>query len=75
MENHSAGVQAYIEQGRQIMEREQKQRETMRRKKFDTIAVHGLYDMQSALASQGSIIEPAYLSTAQHYADSDHMGA
>jgi O-acetylhomoserine/O-acetylserine sulfhydrylase-like pyridoxal-dependent enzyme len=75
MDAYSPGVQAYIEQGRQIMEREQNQRSTMRRKKFDTIAVHGLYDMQSALANQGSIIEPAFLSTAQHFADSDHMEA
>jgi O-acetylhomoserine/O-acetylserine sulfhydrylase-like pyridoxal-dependent enzyme len=75
MDSYSPGVQAYIEQGRQIMEREQNQRSAMRRKKFDTIAVHGLYDMQAAMANQGSIIEPAFLSTAQHFADSDHMEA
>ena len=75
MDSYPPGVQAYIEQGRQIMEREQNQRSTMRRKKFDTIAVHGLYDMQAAMANQGSIIEPAFLSTAQHFADSDHMEA
>ena len=75
MEPYTPGVQAYIEQGRQMLEREQNQRIIMRRKKFDTIAVHGLYDMQAALANQGSIIEPAFLSTAQHYTDSDHMEA
>ena len=75
MENYTPGVQAFIEQGRQIMEREQQQRALMRKKKFDTIAVHGLYDMQAALESQGSIIEPAYLSTAQHFTNSDHMEA
>ena len=75
MEPYSPGVQAYIEQGRQVMEREQNQRATMRRKKFDTIAVHGLYDMQSALENQGSIIEPAFLATAQHFTNSDHMEA
>ena len=75
MENYSPGVQAYIEQGRQMMEREARQRAVMRAKKFDTIAVHGLYDMQAALESQGSIIEPAYLTTAQHFASSDHMEA
>ena len=75
MENYTPGVQAFIEQGRQIMEREQQQRTLMRKKKFDTIAVHGLYDMQAALESQGSIIEPAYLSTAQHFTNSDHMEA
>ncbi len=75
MDSYSLSVQAYIEQGRQIMERDQKQRSLMRGKKFDTIAVHGLYDMQSALANQGSIIEPAFLSTAQHFDNSDHMEA
>jgi O-acetylhomoserine/O-acetylserine sulfhydrylase-like pyridoxal-dependent enzyme len=75
MDSFPPGIQTYIEQGRQIMEREQNQRSTMRRKKFDTIAVHGLYDMQSALANQGSIIEPAFLATAQHFDNSDHMEA
>ena len=75
MDSYLPGVQAYIEQGRQIMERDQNQRALMRGKKFDTIAVHGLYDMQSALANQGSIIEPAFLSTAQHFDNSDHMEA
>ncbi len=73
MDSYPPGIQAYIQQGRQMMEREQNQRSIMRRKKFDTIAVHGLYDMQNALANQGSIIEPAFLSTAQHFASSDHM--
>ena len=59
MDSYTPGVQAYIEQGRQMMERDQTQRVLMRGKKFDTIAVHGLYDMQSAIANQGSIIEPA----------------
>ncbi len=75
MATYSPGVQLYIEQGRQIMEREQNQRASMRLKKFDTIAVHGLYDMQSAMANQGSIIEPAFLATAQHFDNSDHMEA
>ena len=47
----------------------------MRTKKFDTIAVHGLYNMEAALANQGSIIEPGYLSTSQHFENSDHMEA
>ncbi|MEM7737232.1 MAG: aminotransferase class I/II-fold pyridoxal phosphate-dependent enzyme [Deinococcota bacterium] len=45
----------------------------MRSKKFDTIAVHGIYDMQEALANQGSIIEPIYMSSAQHFENSDHL--
>jgi len=49
--------------------------ETARRKRFDTIAVHGIYNMEAALANQGSIIEPAYFSPAQHFASSAHMEA
>ena len=47
----------------------------MRQKRFDTIAVHGIYDMQAALENQGSILEPLYLSPAQHFENSDHMEA
>ncbi len=48
----------------------------MRNKKFDTIAVHGIYSMQEALNfNQGSIIEPIYMSTSQAYRDADEMEA
>ena len=42
---------------------------------FDTIAVHGTYDHAAMMRHQGSIIEPLYLSTAQHFADSDRLAA
>ena len=44
-------------------------------RRFDTIAVHGVYKMAAALANQGSIMEPVYLSTAQHFEDSDRLEA
>ncbi len=48
----------------------------MKKCRFDTIAVHGVYSMQEALDfNQGSIIEPIYMSTAQAYRDSDEMEA
>ena len=51
-------------------------REQMKKCRFDTIATHGIYSMQEALDfNQGSIIEPAYLSTSQAYRDSDEMEA
>ncbi len=43
--------------------------------KFDTIAVNGVYDLAAAVGNQGSIIEPAYLSSAQAYENSDHLEA
>ncbi|MCP4168919.1 MAG: O-acetylhomoserine aminocarboxypropyltransferase/cysteine synthase [Chloroflexi bacterium] len=73
--SHSPGVKAYIERGKAMVDAESSHRTAMRGKKFDTIAVHGLYGMQAAQASQGSIIEPAYLSAAQHFENSDHMEA
>ena len=50
-------------------------RARMRQMKFDTITVHGLYGMEAALQNQGSIIEPGYLSAAQHFENSNHMEA
>lgn len=48
----------------------------MKKCRFDTIAAHGIYSMQEALDfNQGSIIEPAYISTSQAYRDSDEMEA
>jgi O-acetylhomoserine/O-acetylserine sulfhydrylase-like pyridoxal-dependent enzyme len=72
---HTPGVQDYVAKGQAMIEAEARQRAIMRGKKFDTIAVHGLYNMKAALAQQGSIIEPAYLSPAQHFENSDHMEA
>jgi len=73
--NYSKGVEAYINKGQAMVEAMAQHRAAMQQKKFDTIAVHGLYGMAAARANQGSIIEPAYLSSAQHFENSDHMEA
>jgi O-acetylhomoserine/O-acetylserine sulfhydrylase-like pyridoxal-dependent enzyme len=70
-----SGVEEYVARGEQMTAAEAAHRAAMRLKKFDTIAVHGLYGMEAALANQGSIIEPAYFSTAQHFENSDHLEA
>ncbi len=72
---YSPGVQAYIKKGETMATDLAAHRTKMRQKKFDTIAVHGLYGMEAALSNQGSIIEPAYFSSAQHFENSDHMEA
>jgi O-acetylhomoserine/O-acetylserine sulfhydrylase-like pyridoxal-dependent enzyme len=69
------GVAAYVERGQAMTAADAARRAKMRRKRFDTIAVHGMYSMQEALGNQGSILEPAYLSPAQHFENSDHMEA
>ena len=70
------GVSYYVEAARRAMEWHKKYQEEMRKCRFDTIAVHGIYSMQEALDfNQGSLIEPVYLSTSQGYHDSDEMEA
>ena len=73
--NLTPGVRAAVERGALETAVEQAQRTRMRAMRFDTIAVHGVYGMAAAMANQGSIIEPAYLSPAQHFLDSDAMEA
>lgn len=72
---YTAGVTRYVEAGQAMMAAEAAHRRAMRGKKFDTIAVHGIYGMEAALANQGSILEPGYFSSAQHFENSDHMEA
>ncbi len=73
-ENHDVShLQPYIDRGQQMAESEAAQRQLMRRKRFDTIAVHGIYGLEAVMANQGSINEPAYLTPAQHFENSDHM--
>jgi cystathionine beta-lyase/cystathionine gamma-synthase len=74
-EQYSPGVLRYIEQGQQTINDLNRQRQVMRGMRFATIAVHGLYGAEGALANQGSSIEPAYFSSAQHFENSDHMEA
>ncbi len=73
---YSEAVQAYVKRGEAIMAERAEATKRMQGCRFDTISVHGLYTMKEALErNQGSIIEPAYLSTSQHYADADEMEA
>ncbi len=69
------GVQKYIKKGQTMTAAQTAHRARMRQMKFDTIAVHGMYGMEAALANQGSIVEPGYFSSAQHFENSDHMEA
>jgi O-acetylhomoserine/O-acetylserine sulfhydrylase-like pyridoxal-dependent enzyme len=72
----STGKQYYIDAARRAMAWHHENRERMRKCRFDTIAVHGIYSMQEALDfNQGAIIEPVYMSTSQSYRDSDEMEA
>jgi len=65
----------WVARGEELAAAAERERNRMRAMRFDTIAVHGLYSAESALENAGSVMEPAYLSPAQHFADSDQMEA
>jgi O-acetylhomoserine/O-acetylserine sulfhydrylase-like pyridoxal-dependent enzyme len=70
------GKKHYIDAARRAIDWHHDYVNQMRKCRFDTIAVHGIYSMQEALDfNQGSIIEPVYMSTSQAYRDSDEMEA
>ena len=69
------GLDAWIARGQEVAEQEAAARTTARGRRFDTIAVHGLYNHVAAAANQGSIIEPVYSAPAQHFPDSDALEA
>ena len=72
----SKGLFHYIEAGKRAAAWHANYLENMKKCRFDTIAVHGIYSMQEALDyNQGSTIEPIYMSTSQAYRDSDEMEA
>ena len=71
------GMQHYIDQNNKYLaERSKYIQDVVKKWKFDTIAVHGLYTVKDAIEDyQGAIIEPIFMSTAQAYRDSDEMAA
>jgi O-acetylhomoserine/O-acetylserine sulfhydrylase-like pyridoxal-dependent enzyme len=72
----SAGVKDYIRRGREYTAKRKAYREKVRKLRFDTIAVHGMYSLEEAFAQgQGGVIEPLFPSTSQGYRDSDEMEA
>lgn len=72
----SKGVEHYKQAAKRAMKWHAENISKMKKCRFDTIAVHGIYGMQEALDfNQGSIIEPIYMSTSQAFRDSDEMEA
>lgn len=73
---NSKGINHYLDAAKRANEWHQNYLKEMKKCRFDTIAVHGVYSMQEALDfNQGSIIEPIYMSTSQAFRDSDEMEA
>jgi len=75
-QQHGPGVWKYVEEAKRLLSRKEAHLIWLKKLKFDTIAVHGLYSVEEALSyNQGSVIEPLYLSTSQAYRDSDELEA
>ena len=71
-----SGVERYVAQAKEALAKRAAHRARVRRLKFDTIAVHGMYSVEEAFSGgQGGIIEPIFPSTSQAYRDSDEMEA
>lgn len=70
------GIDHYIKAAQRSAQWHAQQIQKMKKCRFDTIAVHGIYSMQEALDfNQGSIVEPIYMSSSQGFRDSDEMEA
>ena len=71
------GMQRYIDTNNEYLaKRDAYIHNVVKKWKFDTIAVHGLYEVTEAIEDyQGAIIEPIFMSTSQAYRDSDEMAA
>jgi O-acetylhomoserine/O-acetylserine sulfhydrylase-like pyridoxal-dependent enzyme len=72
----SPGVRRYVREAERLAVQRKAFRAEVRKLKFDTIAVHGMYGMEEMLsATQGSVMEPIFPSPSQAYRDSDEMEA
>ena len=72
----SKGVKFYTDAAKRSAKWHSEYLKNMKKCRFDTIAVHGVYSMQEALDfNQGSTIEPIYMAASQGYRDSDEMEA
>ncbi len=75
-QQYGPGVMKYVKHAEKLLAEKKKDIERIKKYKFDTIAVHGLYTVEEALnLNQGAIIEPLYLSSSQAYRDSDELEA
>jgi len=75
-QQYGPGILKYIKEAQKALNQKKEHVARIRKYKFDTIAVHGLYTIEEALnQNQGAIIEPLYLSTSQAYRDSDELEA
>jgi len=72
--DHSEAIRFWVNEGKRIASDRKRRIARTKNWKFDTIATHGLYDLQQAtMFNNGSIIEPIFLSSAQAFHSYDEM--
>jgi O-acetylhomoserine/O-acetylserine sulfhydrylase-like pyridoxal-dependent enzyme len=75
-QQYGPGILKYIKEAQKLLDQKNEHVARIKKFKFDTIAVHGLYTVEEALnRNQGAVIEPLYLSASQAYRDSDELEA
>lgn len=76
-EEITTGMRKYIDASTEYLSgRDRYIRDVVKKWRFDTIAVHGLYTVKDAIEDyQGAVIEPIFMSTAQAFRDYDEMAA
>lgn len=68
---HSS-VEEYVQAAKEILKQKNQVLSRIKKYKFDTIAVNGIYTPEEAINyNQGSLIEPLFLGNAQAYQDTD----
>ncbi|MCJ7579740.1 MAG: PLP-dependent transferase, partial [Candidatus Aminicenantes bacterium] len=73
---YSPGVLKYVKEGERLLVQRKEVLARIKKYKFDTLSVHGLYSVEEALnQNQGAVIEPLYLSASQAYQDADELEA
>jgi len=64
----------WVARGREMVADRERRIARAKAWKFDTVATHGVYDLEQAMSlNNGSIMEPVYLSPAQAYRDTAEM--
>jgi len=75
-QKYGPGVMRYVEEAKKALAERKALIERVKKYRFDTIAVHGLYSLDESYdRNQGAVIEPVFLSDSQSYRDADELEA
>lgn len=73
---YSGDYKFWLGKGQEMIRDRRRRIDEAKKRKFDSIATHGIYDFSQAYnLNNGSIMEPVYLTTAQGYVNSAELEA